>query len=247
MKLILLRHGESQWNLENRFTGWNDVELTPNGIAEANFAGKQLLNQEISISSIHTSLLARAQYTSEIVAEILQFKKRKIVGDWRLNERHYGALEGLNKSETASKYGEKQVHIWRRSYDIPPPKLTVEDKRHPRFNKKFKNIPNKSLPTGESLKMVIERLEPFWIEYIDQIKRNPLNHLIVAHSNSLRAIVKTLDRLSEKEIISINIPTGVPLVYEIDKNLSVIGKYYLINEDELRLKQDEIANQGKVK
>lgn len=245
MKLILLRHGESQWNLENRFTGWTDVDLTKNGIDEANFAANQLLRLNIKVSSIHTSILTRANHTANIVAEILKFDKNEIQNDWRLNERHYGALQGYNKSETASKYGEDQVKIWRRSFDTPPPFLDYNDKRHPRFIKKFSFIDKNSLPSGESLKMVISRLIPFWEEYFNFITSKQKSHLIVAHSNSLRAIVKILDKLSNEEIMTVNIPTGVPLVYEFDKNNNVLTKEYLINSDELQRKQDLVINQGK--
>ena len=246
MKLILLRHGESEWNLLNKFTGWTDVDLTENGINEAKFSGKQLLKKNISINTMYTSLLIRATHTSDIVSNIVGFNKNDIQYNWRLNERHYGALQGLNKSETATKYGEDQVHIWRRSYDIPPPLLSEGDERHPKFNEKFKDIDGE-LPVGESLKNVIERLIPFWEDYSKNIKDNPGSHLIVAHSNSLRAIIKILDQLSDKEIISVNIPTGVPLVYTFDNNFNVINKEYLIDEDQLKEKQEIVANQGKAK
>ena len=245
MKLILLRHGESQWNLENRFTGWKDVSLTEAGIAEANFSGNQLIKNNLQVNSIYTSLLNRATETTDIVANIINFPKEDIQYDWRLNERHYGALQGLNKSETAAKYGEDQVHIWRRSYDIPPPLLLEGDKRHPRLNEKFKNIDG-DLPIGESLKNVIDRLKPFWKKYTNNIIQNGGNHLIVAHSNSLRAIVKILDQLSDEEIISVNIPTGVPLVYTLDHDLVTISNEYLLGEKELKAKQKIILNQGKV-
>ena len=246
MKLILLRHGESQWNLENRFTGWKDVSLTKVGIAEATFSGKQLLKANIKINSIYTSLLNRATETADIVADIINFSKDDINYDWRLNERHYGALQGLNKSETAKKYGEKQVHIWRRSYDIPPPLLSEDDNRHPMLNNKFKNIKS-NLPIGESLKNVIDRLYPFWKKYVSNLSESKGDYLIVAHSNSLRAIVKILDNLSDKEIMSVNIPTGVPLVYTIDRDLNVIEKEYLIDKEHLKSKQKIVENQGKVK
>ena len=246
MKLILLRHGESQWNLENRFTGCKDVSLTDTGIKEANFSGQQLSKMNITINSVYTSLLNRATETTDIVTNIIKFPKKNIQYEWRLNERHYGALQGLNKSETAAKYGEDQVHIWRRSYYIPPPLLDYNDERHPRFNDKFKMIDG-DLPKGESLKNVIDRLNPFWEDYITYLKENGGNHLIVAHSNSLRAIVKILDSLSDKEIISVNIPTGVPLVYNLDKSLKFQDKEYLISEKELKEKQDIVANQGKAK
>ena len=246
MKLILLRHGESQWNLENRFTGWKDVSLTETGIAEASFSGNQLLKANIKIKSVYTSLLNRATETTDIVTDIINFSKEDIQYDWRLNERHYGALQGLNKSETAKKYGEKQVHIWRRSYDISPPHLDQDDKRHPRFDNKFNDIQD-PLPVGESLKNVIDRLNPFWKEYVSNLSEAKGDYLIVAHSNSLRAIIKILDNLSDKEIVSVNIPTGAPLVYTIDKNLNVIDKQYLIDEKILKVKQEAVANQGKVK
>ena len=246
MKIVLLRHGESQWNLENRFTGWKDVSLTPTGIAEANFSGNELLKNNLQIQSVYTSLLNRATETTDIVTDIINFPREEIKYDWRLNERHYGALQGLNKSETASKYGEDQVHIWRRSYDIPPPLLSNDDPRHPRFNKKFHSIQG-DLPIGESLSDVIDRLQPFWKDYLLGVQKSEDNHLIVAHSNSLRAIVKTLDKLSKDEIMSVNIPTGVPLVYTLDKNLDVLVKEYLIGEEELKIRQEIVANQGKVK
>ena len=246
MKLVLLRHGESKWNLENRFTGWKDVSLTDNGINEAKFAGKQLVKSNINIKHIHTSLLNRAIETTNLVARIINFSNQDIKYDWRLNERHYGALQGLNKSETAAKYGEKQVHIWRRSYDIPPPLLSEDDSRHPKFNIKFKDI-GVDLPIGESLKDVIKRLNPFWIEYSNKIMKMKNDNLIVAHSNSLRAIVKILDKLSDEEIMSVNIPTGVPLVYSFDNNFNIIHKEYLIDEDKLKEKQKIVANQGRAK
>ena len=246
MKLILLRHGESEWNLLNKFTGWTDVDLTENGINEAKFSGLQLLKNNLSINTLYTSLLIRATHTADIVSSIVNFHKNDIQYDWRLNERHYGALQGLNKSETASKYGEDQVHIWRRSYDKPPPLLSEDDERHPKFNEKFKAIDG-DLPSGESLKDVINRLNPFWEQYLKNVKVNQGNHLIIAHSNSLRAIVKILDQLSDKEIISVNIPTGVPLVYTFDTDFNVIDKEYLIDEAKLREKQKIVVNQGKAK
>ena len=245
-KIILLRHGQSQWNLENRFTGWKNVSLTKTGIEEATFSGHQLVESNIKIKSVNTSILDRAIETARIVSDIINFPKEKIHYDWRLNERHYGALQGLNKSETALKYGEDQVHIWRRSYDIAPPLLLENDDRHPKLNKKFKDI-GKDLPIGESLKNVIDRLKPFWKEYVKNFVTSGDNHLIVAHSNSLRAIVKILDQLSSEEIVSVNIPTGVPLVYTLDKSLNVLDKKYLIDKEELKAKQEIVVNQGKAK
>ena len=246
MKLILIRHGESQWNLENRFTGWKDVSLTKTGINEASYCGHQLLNENIEIESIHTSILNRAIETTRIITDIINFPNENIHYDWRLNERHYGSLEGLNKSETAEKYGEDQVHIWRRSYDIPPPLLENNDQRHPKFNTKFKKIDGE-LPIGESLKNVFDRLNPFWTEYASKLNEMKGDYLIVAHSNSLRAIVKILDQLSDEEIISVNIPTGVPLVYTLDPSLNVLEKKYLISKEKLKAKQELVANQGKAK
>ena len=246
MKLILLRHGQSQWNLENRFTGWKDVNLTDQGIQEAKFAANQINQEGIHISSIYTSKLLRAIKTAKIVCNEINFPLESIHYDWRLNERHYGALQGLNKSETAAKYGEEQVLIWRRSFDIPPPLLKEDDERHPKFDKAFKEIDKSDLPSGESLKNVIQRLEPFWNTYKNFLKQNHGNHLIVAHSNSLRAIVKILDKLTEKEIMKVNIPTGVPLVYDLNNDNNVINKKYLINDEELKIKQDLVAKQGKV-
>ena len=244
-KIILLRHGESEWNLSNQFTGWTDVNLTSKGITEATEAGKKILDLEINIDTIYTSLLKRAIDTAEIVAKTLNFDKKRIEFDWRLNERHYGALQGLNKSETALKYGEKQVKIWRRSFDIPPPPLTSNDKRHPILGSKFQSI-NSELPVGESLKDVINRLSPFWKSFSKKIKSNGGNHLIVAHSNSLRAIIKILEKLSDNEIVSVNIPTGAPLLYEFDQIFNLIKKEYLIDDETLKIKQKKIENQGKI-
>jgi 2,3-bisphosphoglycerate-dependent phosphoglycerate mutase len=244
MKLILLRHGESQWNLENRFTGWKDVDLTEKGIMEAEFSANRLIDAKIQVDTISTSLLKRATHTTEIVSDLINFNRENIQYDWRLNERHYGALEGLNKSETADKYGEKQVHIWRRSYDVSPPLLSKDDLNHPKFNKKFREI-DAELPSGESLKDVIIRLKPFWKSYTNHVRENNGNHLIVAHSNSIRAIIKILDNMSAKEIMDINIPTGVPLVYKLRDNLLVVKKEYLIDDNELEKRNNKIIEQGK--
>ena len=244
MKLILLRHGESQWNLENRFTGWKDVSLSMDGIEEAKYSGRKMSQMNIVFNSVYTSILNRAIETTHIVSDIIDFPRNKIKYEWRLNERHYGALQGLNKSETAANYGEDQVQIWRRSYDTPPPLITMDDKRHSRFDNKFKSIKD-NLPVGESLKDVVYRLKPFWIKYVNYIIENKGNHLIVAHSNSLRAIVKILDQLSDKDIMSVNIPTGVPLIYKLDSSLNVLEKKYLINNKKLKEKLKVVANQGK--
>ena len=247
MRLILLRHGESEWNLQNRFTGWKDVALTRKGVEEANFAGNQILSHNFDIKSIHSSLLKRAVDTTKIVADTINFSHKNIKFSWRLNERHYGALQGLNKSETAEKYGEDQVLIWRRSFDISPPLLKDDDKRHPKYNSKFQNISPSDLPVGESLRDVIARLNPFWISFIKYISELNGDHLIVGHSNSLRAIIKILENYSKDEIISVNIPTGVPLVYDLSKDLNVINKEYLIDKKTLLKKKKLIEQQGKVK
>lgn len=246
MKIILLRHGESQWNLENRFTGWKDVELTDLGRIEAEFSGQEILRNNIKVNAIHSSLLKRSIETASIVAKSLGYQSSKIKKNWRLNERHYGELQGLNKSETAEKFGEHQVHIWRRSYNIPPPPMKKNDKRHPIHNDTFKNIDESQLPSGESLKDVVKRLEPFWFKFFNQISKDK-NYLIVAHSNSLRAIVKIIEDLSEKMIVKVEIPTGVPLVYDFDNQFKIIKKEFLIEEKLLKLKQESIINQGKVR
>jgi 2,3-bisphosphoglycerate-dependent phosphoglycerate mutase len=246
MKIILLRHGESQWNLENRFTGWTDVDLTKKGIKEAESAAEKLIENNIQINTLSTSLLKRAINTSIIVSKIISFPKNEIQYNWRLNERHYGSLQGLNKSETAEKYGEEKVKIWRRSFDIPPPKVKNNDERHPKYSKLFKKIDSKYLPSGESLKDVIFRLKPFWENYISNIDRE-CNHLIVAHSNSLRAVIKIIEGINNTDIVNVNIPTGEPLVYDLTKNLNIISKSYLIQKEELIKKQKLIEQQGKVK
>ena len=245
-KLVLMRHGESQWNLENKFTGWTDVDLTQTGEEEARNCGTLLKKAGFQIDTVHTSLLKRANRTMEICLSEMGLNDVNIRYSWRLNERHYGALEGLNKSETAKKYGEDQVKIWRRSFDIPPPQIEISDKRHPKNNNKFSNL-ECELPTGESLKNVISRLLPFLNNYFDFIKNNKGDHLIVAHSNSLRAIVKILEGLSDKKIIEVNIPTGVPLVYELTNELNIINKKYLMDEKTLRKKKEIVKNQGKIK
>ena len=227
-KLVLMRHGESQWNLENRFTGWADVDLTDKGREEARKAGDLLKAEGYSFDVAYTSVLKRAIRTLWIALDQMDQMWLPVVHAWRLNERHYGDLQGLNKSETAAKYGEEQVLIWRRSFDIPPPLLKEDDKRHLKFDKAFKEIDRNDLPSGESLNNVIQRLEPFWNTYKNFLKQNHGNHLIVAHSNSLRAIVKILDKLTEKEIMKVNIPTGVPLVYDLNNDNNVINKKYLI-------------------
>ena len=244
-KLVLLRHGESQWNLENRFTGWTNVDLTKKGEEEAKKAG-ELLNQEaIEFDVAHTSLLKRANRTMEICINEMGLSRVSKKFDWRLNERHYGGLQGLNKAETAEKHGDEQVLIWRRSYDIPPPALDYNDERHPRFDKLYSEIATDLLPNSESLKDTVERFMPYWFDVIKPEIEEGERVLIVAHGNSLRALVKYLDQISDKDILKLNIPTGVPLVYELDEDLKPIKSYFLGDQDEISKKADAVAAQGR--
>ena len=226
-KLVLLRHGESQWNLENRFTGWIDVDLSEEGIIEAKLAGKLLKVNRFKFDLAFTSLLKRANHTMKICLNEMENRNIPINYDWKLNERHYGALQGLNKKNTAKKYGDKQVLLWRRSYNQPPPKLDINDKSHPRFDKKYKDIESNKLPSSESLKDTFNRVIPLWHDSIKSKILLKKKILIVAHGNSLRALVKYLNNISDKKIINLNIPTGVPLVYELDNKLNPINDYYL--------------------
>ena len=247
MKLVLLRHGESKWNLENKFTGWTDVDLTEKGKAEAKNAGELINNENINIDLVFTSVLQRAINTMNICLSNMDDNNPEIFQDWRLNERHYGSLQGLNKSETAEEYGDDQVLIWRRSYDIKPPELDQNDDRHPRFDKKYENLDPNSLPSSECLKDTVERFLPYWEETISPNVKNGKKVMIVAHGNSLRALVKHLDKISDDKILGINIPTGTPLVYELDKDLTPIKSYYLGNQDEINEKINSVASQGKSK
>ena len=246
-KLVLLRHGESQWNLDNRFTGWTDVDLTEKGETEAYKAGRLIKDNNISFDTVHTSVLKRANRTMEICLDAMGIKNAEISYDWRLNERHYGALQGLNKSETALKYGDDQVLIWRRSYSTPPPKLDLNDERHPKFDSLYKNLDENDLPDSECLADTVDRFLPYWH---NQIKEDILNNkkvLIVAHGNSLRALVKYLNNVSDENILKYNIPTGAPLVFELDKNLKPIKDYYLGDQDMIAEKIASVENQGKAK
>lgn len=245
-KLVLLRHGQSKWNLENRFTGWTDIGLTDKGTKEAVCAGKELFKIGFKFDNIYTSVLKRAIKTMEICIREMGITNAKIKYDWRLNERHYGQLQGLNKLDVANKYGQEQVHIWRRSYDVPPPSLKNNDPRHPKFDDKYSSLKKSQIPNSESLKDTSDRFLPLW----EEIKSNILLEnrvLIVAHGNSLRAIVKELDKLSKKEILKVNIPTGVPLIYELNNNLNPIKNYYLGNQTLISAKISEVTNQDKTK
>ncbi len=245
--LVLLRHGESQWNMENRFTGWTDVGLTPKGEEEARSSGDILKAGGFEFDVIHTSVLARAIDTMKICMEEMGIDDIPTQYNWRLNERHYGALQGLNKAETAEKYGDDQVLIWRRSYDTPPPKLENEDERHPRFDERYSDLTPNELPASECLKDTVDRFLPYWHEQIAPDIMSGKRVLIVAHGNSLRALVKYLDEICDEEIVGLNIPTGVPLVYELDNNLSPINHYYLGDQDEIARKAAAVVAQGKAK
>ena len=225
--LILLRHGQSLWNLENKFTGWTDVDLSEEGIKEARTAGKILAKNEISWDIAYTSLLKRAIRTLHIAAAETDCLYTPEARSWRLNERHYGALQGLDKSETSRKYGEKQVRIWRRSYDIPPPMLNPGDPRSPVFEKKYRNIDPKILPMGESLEMTCQRVLPFWNDAIAPLILEGKNVLVAAHGNSLRALVKYLKQIPDSEIPNLEIPTGMPQIFEMRQDLSVARDFYL--------------------
>ncbi|WP_457558531.1 2,3-diphosphoglycerate-dependent phosphoglycerate mutase [Candidatus Harpocratesius sp.] len=244
-KIVFLRHGESLWNLENRFTGWTDVDLSTNGYEEAKRAGHLLKQEGFTFDIIFTSVLKRAIRTMWIVMDELDIMWLPVIRHWRLNERHYGALQGLNKSETAKKHGQEQVFIWRRSYDVPPPPLELSDERHPSHELKYQNLPKEYLPATECLKDVVARVLPYWNETIVPMIKENKQILIVAHGNSLRAIVKYLDDVSEKDIPHLNIPTGFPLVYELDENIKPIKHYYLGNQAEIEKATNKVANQAK--
>ena len=246
-KLVLLRHGESQWNLENRFTGWTDVDLTEKGEAEARESGKLLKEEGFQFDVVHTSLLMRANRTMEICLEEMGENDILIKYNWRLNERHYGALQGLNKAETAKKYSDEQVLIWRRSYSTPPPQLDADDEQHPRFDKRYSDLDPNDLPPSESLKDTVDRFLPYWHESIKPDIESGKRVFIVAHGNSLRALVKYLDTVSDEDIVGLNIPTGVPLVYELDESLKPIRNYYLGDQEAIAKKAAEVAGQGKSK
>jgi 2,3-bisphosphoglycerate-dependent phosphoglycerate mutase len=246
-KLVLLRHGQSAWNLENRFTGWTDVGLTEQGMAEAHTAGQLLRDNKYNFDLAYTSVLKRAIQTLWIVLQELNLEWIPVTNAWQLNERHYGALQGLNKAETAKEYGEAQVKIWRRSYDVPPPALEWDDPRHPHFDPRYAGLTKAQLPATESLKITLERVLPFWHSMIAPVVKSGQPLLIAAHGNSLRAMVKYLDNVSEDEITELNIPTGIPLVYELDEDLKPVTHYYLADEETVRKAAEAVAAQGKVK
>lgn len=248
MKLVLIRHGESEWNKLNLFTGWTDVELTEKGREEAATGGRLLKEQGFDFDVCYTSYLKRAIHTLDIVLDQMDRTWLPVIKSWKLNERHYGALQGLNKAETAAKYGEEQVLIWRRSYATPPPELEEEDERSPRVQAQYRDVSDKSeLPLTESLAITVTRAMPYFEEVIKPDMLTGKRVLVVAHGNSLRAMVKTFDNMSEEEIVGVNIPTGVPLVYEFDENFNVLNKYYLGDQEAIKAQMQAVANQGKAK
>lgn len=245
MKIVLVRHGESEWNLKNVFTGWTDVDLSEQGIEEAKEAGELLKEEGFTFDLAYTSYLKRAVKTLNIILDIMDLHWISVIKSWKLNERHYGALQGLNKKETAEKEGAEQVHIWRRSFDTPPPELTKDDSRYPGNEEKYAELSKEELPTSESLKMTIARVMPYWEnEIVPKIKEGK-KIIIAAHGNSLRALVKKLDNISDEEISSLNIPTGRPLVYEFDDQMNVLDKYYLGDQEAIEKEINKVKNQAK--
>ena len=246
-KLVLLRHGESTWNKENRFTGWTDVDLSDKGRQEAKDAGVVLREGDYVFDVAYTSVLKRAIRTLWTALDVMDLMWIPVHRSWRLNERHYGALQGLNKAETAAKFGEDQVKIWRRSYDIPPPELMVDDPRYPGHDPRYKGLSPSELPLTECLKDTVARFLPLWHETIAPAIQSGQRVIIAAHGNSLRALVKYLDNVSEKDIVELNIPTGMPLVYELDDDLKALNRYYLGDPEKVKAAMDAVAAQGKKK
>jgi 2,3-bisphosphoglycerate-dependent phosphoglycerate mutase len=246
-KLVLVRHGQSIWNLENRFTGWTDVGLTELGAQEALDGALAMKKDNYTFDIAFTSVLKRAVKTLWIILEEMELEWIPVYRAWQLNERHYGALQGLNKAEMAEKFGEAQVKIWRRSYDTPPPALELDDERHPSHDRRYANLKPEELPKCEALKDTVARMLPYWHETIAPAVKSGQRVLIAAHGNSLRALVKHLDNISDQDITELNIPTGIPLVYELDKDLKPIRSYYLGDEETVRKAAEAVAKQGKAK
>lgn len=244
-KLVLVRHGQSTWNLENRFTGWTDVGLSPLGEQEALAGGRAIREGGYSFDIAFTSVLKRAIKTLWVVLEALEQEWIPVHRAWQLNERHYGALQGLNKAEMAARFGEAQVKIWRRSYDVPPPPLELNDDRHPRHDRRYAALSPSEIPSTESLKETVARLLPYWHATVAPVIQSGQRVLIAAHGNSLRALVKHLDNVSDQAITELNIPTGIPLVYELDQDLRPLKHYYLGDEEAVRKAAEAVANQGK--
>jgi 2,3-bisphosphoglycerate-dependent phosphoglycerate mutase len=246
-KVVLLRHGESDWNRENRFTGWTDVDLSAKGLQEAKAAGELLKREGYTFDFAFSSVLTRAIRTLWIVLDELDLLWLPVERSWRLNERHYGALQGLDKAQTVAKHGEAQVKIWRRSYDSPPPPLALDDQRHPRFDRRYAKLDPRVLPASESLKDTLARVLPFWNDRIVAELKAGRNALVAAHGNSLRAVVKMLDDVSEADITELNIPTGVPLVYELDESLKPIKSGYLGNPEAIKAAAEAVKKQTEEK
>jgi len=246
-KIVLLRHGESAWNKENRFTGWKDVDLTEKGIEEARAAGRLLTKEGFDFDFTFTSVLKRALRTLNFALEEMDRVWLPVEKDWRLNERHYGALTGLNKAETAAKFGEEQVMLWRRSYDVPPPAFEPADQANPSRDRRYSAVPKDKLPLTESLKDTVARVVPYWQERIAPRVAKGERLLVAAHGNSLRALIKYLDGKSDEAIIAVNVPTGIPLVYELDDALKPIRSYYLGDADAVAKAQHSVAAQGKAR
>lgn len=245
-KLVLLRHGESEWNKENRFTGWTDVDLSERGVKEATEAGKVLKENGFDFRLAYTSYLKRAIKTLNLVLEEMDLMWIQVEKSWRLNEKHYGNLQGLNKAETAEKYGDAQVLVWRRSYDIPPAELAVDDPRNPRLDPKYAAIGNEA-PVTESLKDTVERMIPYWENEIRESLRQHDQVLVAAHGNSLRAVIKYVKGISDADIVNLNLPTGIPYVFEFDDDLNLVKDYFLGDPEVIKKLMDEVANQGKSK
>lgn len=246
-KLVLLRHGESHWNKINKFTGWTDVDLSEKGIEEAKESGKVLLKEGYIFDIAFTSVLKRAIRTLWLTLDEMDLMWIPVERHWRLNERHYGALQGLNKAETATKHGDEQVLIWRRSYGIRPPSLTEDDERYPGNDPRYSDLSKEELPLSECLEDTVARVMPYWHDEIVPTIKSGKKVLIAAHGNSLRALVKYLDNVSEDEILKLNIPTGIPLVYELDDDMKPIKHYYLGDQEKVKAAMNKVANQGKAK
>jgi len=244
-KLVLIRHGESQWNKENRFTGWKDVDLSEKGIVEAHAAGRLLKSEGFTFDEAYTSVLKRAIRTLWIILDEMDLMWIPVTKSWLLNERHYGALQGLNKAETAAQFGEEQVLVWRRSFDIPPGDLIESDERYLGNEAKYCNIEKGKFPKSECLKDTVARVVPYWLDEIAPKIKAGKKLIVAAHGNSLRALVKHLDGIPDDEIVNLNIPTGVPLVYELDDDLKTIRNYYLGDAEAIKAAQDAVAKQGK--
>jgi 2,3-bisphosphoglycerate-dependent phosphoglycerate mutase len=244
-QLVLLRHGESIWNLENRFTGWTDVDLSERGIAESELAGRLLAAEGYDFDVAFTSVLKRAIRTLWIALDQMDMLWIPVLRHWRLNERHYGALQGLNKAETAERFGAEQVFLWRRSFDVPPPPLDLDDARHPRFDRRYARVDLDQLPATESLKDTYHRVMPYWHDAIVPHLQEGAKVLIAAHGNSLRALVKHLDGISDKDIPELNIPTGIPLVYELDEGLQVVDRHYLGDPEMVKSALEAAVHQAK--